>query len=157
MDDPLAALVGGTIAGAVIGAGQWLASRGEIGGPAAWIGATAAGMGLGLVAGAVVVNYGTELGELALEGAITGALLGAAQALVVARRWPHAWSWGLAMPLLWALGWTVTTSVGIDVERQYVVFGAAGAITVMVLLGLLFEWLRSARPQSTSPQAESTT
>lgn len=48
---------------------------------------------------------------------------------------------GLAMPVLWALGWTVTSSIGVDVERQYVVFGSAGAITVMALSGLLFEWL----------------
>ena len=39
-------------------------------------------------------------------------------------------------------GWTVTASIGVDVERQYVVFGSAGAITVMALSGLLFERLR---------------
>jgi len=151
VDDPLPALVGGTIAGAVIGTGQWLGSRREIGAPAAWIGATAGGMGLGLVAGAAAVNYETELGDLALMGAITGVPLGAAQALVLARRFPHAWSWALAMPPLWALGWAVTTAVGVDVERQYVVFGAAGAITVMALSGLLFERLRSAEHRLARP------
>jgi hypothetical protein len=48
-------------------------------------------------------------------------------------------------PVLWALRWTATTAIGVDVERQYVVFGAAGAITVMALSGLLFERLRSSR------------
>jgi hypothetical protein len=144
VDDPLAALVGGTVAGAVIGTGQWLASRREVGEPAAWIGASAGGMGVGLLAGAAAVDYETDLGDLALMGAITGVPLGAAQALVIARRWPRAWSWALAMPVLWALGWTVSTAIGVDVERQYVVFGAAGAITVMALSGLLFEWLRNA-------------
>ncbi len=144
VDDPLSALVGGAVAGAVIGTGQWLASGREIGEPAAWIGATAGGMGVGLLAGAAAVDYETDLGDLALMGAITGVPLGATQALVIARRWSRAWSWGLAMPALWALGWTVTTAIGVDVERQYVVFGAAGAITVMALSGLLFEWLRNA-------------
>ncbi len=152
VDDPLEALVGGTVAGAVIGTGQWLASRREIGEPAGWIGASAAGMGVGLLAGAAAVDYETEIGDLALMGAITGVPLGAAQALVISRRWPRAWSWGLATPALWALGWTVTTAIGVDVERQYVVFGAAGAITVMALSGLLFEWLRGAPRSTTSAQ-----
>lgn len=142
VDDPLAALVGGAVAGAVIGTGQWLGSRREIGAPAAWIGASAGGMAVGLLAGGAAVDYATDLGDLALMGLVTGVPLGAAQALVIARRWPRAWTWALAMPVLWALGWTVTTSIGVDVERQYVVFGSAGAITVMALSGLLFEWLR---------------
>ena len=56
------------------------------------------------------------------------------------------------MPPLWALGWTVTTSIGVDVERQYVVFGSAGAIAVTALLGLLLEWLRSAHRPAGRPQ-----
>jgi hypothetical protein len=109
-------------------------------------------LGAGLLAGAAAVNYETDLGDLAVMGAITGVPLGAAQAVVIARRWPHAWSWGLAMPALWALGWTVTTAIGVDVERQYVVFGSAGAITVMALSGLLFELLRDARQPPARPQ-----
>jgi hypothetical protein len=150
VDDPIAALAGGTVAGAVIGTGQWLASRREIGEPVAWISASAAGMGVGLLAGAATVDYATDLGDLALMGAVTGVPLGAAQALVIGRRWPHAWRWALATPPLWALGWSVSTAIGVDVERQYVVFGAAGAITVMTLSGLLFESLRAdARPPET--------
>ena len=144
VDDPLAALVGGGIAGAVIGTGQWLVSRRDVGEPALWIGASAGGMGVGLLAGAATVNYETELGDLALMGAITGVALGPAQALVLARRWPRAWAWAFAMPALWAAGWSVSTAIGVDVERQYVVFGSAGAITVMALSGLLLEWTRAA-------------
>jgi hypothetical protein len=143
VDDPLAALVGGGVAGAVIGTGQWLASRREVGEPAPWIGASTGGIGVGLLAGAAIVNYETGLGDLALMGAITGVSLGAAQALVLAQRWPRAWAWGLAIPALWALGWIVSTAIGVDVERQYVVFGSAGAITVMASSGLLFEWIRA--------------
>jgi hypothetical protein len=53
------------------------------------------------------------------------------------------------MPLLWALGWTVTTAGGIDVDRQFAVFGAYGAITFMALSGVLLDRLRAA----TSPAA----
>ncbi len=41
------------------------------------------------------------------------------------------------MPVLWALGWTVTTLGGIKVEEQFTIFGAFGAITFSVLSGLL--------------------
>jgi hypothetical protein len=55
------------------------------------------------------------------------------------------------MPLLWALGWTVTTAGGIDVDQQFAVFGASGAITVMALSGVLLDRLRAA----TSPPTPS--
>jgi hypothetical protein len=57
VDDPVAALVGGGVPGAVIGTGQWLASRREVGEPALWIGASAGGMGVGLLAGAAAVAW----------------------------------------------------------------------------------------------------
>jgi hypothetical protein len=52
------------------------------------------------------------------------------------------------MPVLWALGWTVTTAAGVDVERQYAVFGALGAITFMALSGVLLDRLRAATPSA---------
>ena len=105
-------------------------------------------MGVGLLVGAWVVGYGTSLGELALMGFITGIPLGAAQAYLLRDRVANAWVWAAAMPLLWALGWTVTTAAGIDVERQYAVFGALGAITFMALSGILLDRLRAATPSS---------
>ena len=108
-------------------------------------------MGVGLMAGAWVVGYGTSLGELALMGAITGIPLGAAQAFALRDRVAKAWVWAAAMPLLWALGWTVTTAIGIDVESQFVVFGAGGAVTFMALSGLLLDRLRAATSPPTSP------
>src|SRR6266545_4528625 len=128
INDAGSALLGGMIAGAVIGTGQWLVGRRLLGEPQAWIGATALAMGLGLLVGAWAVGYGTSLGELALMGAITGIPIGAAQAYLLRDRLANAWVWAAAMPLLWALGWTVTTAGGIDVDRQFAVFGAYGAI-----------------------------
>jgi len=144
IDGAGSALVGGLAAGAVIGTGQWLVGRRVLGDPRAWIPATAVGMGIGLMAGAWAVGYGTSLGELALMGAITGIPLGAAQAFALRGRVTHAWVWAAAMPLLWALGWTVTTAGGIDVDRQFAVFGAYGAITFMALSGVLLDRLRAA-------------
>jgi hypothetical protein len=144
INDAGSALVGGLVAGAVIGAGQWLVGRRLVGDPRAWIPATAVGMGIGLLVGAWAVGYGTSLGELALMGAITGIPLGAAQAFLLRGRLAHAWVWAAAMPPLWALGWTVTTAGGIAVDRQFAVFGAYGAITFMALSGVLLDRLRAA-------------
>jgi hypothetical protein len=152
INDAIAALAGGLIAGAVIGFGQWLAARRLLGDPLAWIAATAAAMGIGLLAGAWVVGYGTSVGELALMGAITGVPVGAAQAFLLRDRVARSWVWAAAMPLLWALGWAVTTAAGIGVDRQYAVFGAFGAITFMALSGVVLDRLRAATPAAPSPR-----
>jgi len=151
INDAVAALAGGLIAGAVIGTGQWLAARRLLGDPLAWIAATAAAMGVGLLAGAWVVGYGTSIGELALMGAITGLPVGAAQAFLLRDRLARSWVWAAAMPLLWALGWTVTAAAGVGVDRQYAVFGAFGAITFMALSGIVLDRLRAATPAAPSP------
>ena len=142
----------GLVAGAVIGPGQWLVARRLLGDPLAWIAATAAAMGIGLLAGASVVGYGTSVGELALMGAITGLPVGAVQGFLLRDRVARSWVWAVAMPLLWALGWTVTAAAGIDVDRQYAVFGAFGAITFMALSGVVLDRLRAATPAAPSPQ-----
>jgi hypothetical protein len=151
INDAVAALVGGLVAGAVIGTGQWLAARRLLAVPRAWIPATAAAMGIGLLAGAAAVGYGTSTGELALMGAITGLPLGAAQAFLLRDRIARPWAWAAAMPLLWALGWTITAAAGIDVDNQYAVFGAFGAITFMALSGALLYRLRTATPATPPP------
>ena len=136
VDSPVAALVGGTVAGLVIGVGQTLASRGRLD-IRTWVPATAVGMGLGLLLGAVTVGYGTSLADLAVMGALTGLILGATQTLALPRVARLRWVWAAAMPALWALGWTATTLGGIAVDSQFTVFGAYGAITVSALSGLL--------------------
>jgi uncharacterized membrane protein len=151
INDVGSALIGGLIVGAVIGTGQWLVARRLLGNPQTWIPATALAMGIGLAVGAWVVGYGTSLGELALMGAITGIPLGAAQAYLLRDRLANAWVWAAAMPLLWVLGWTVSTFIGVSVDNQFAVFGASGAITFMALSGVLLDRLRAA----TSPPTPS--
>src|SRR3954449_12972547 len=152
VDDPIAALLGGAVAGLVIGAGQTLVSRRRLD-IRTWVPATAVGMGVGLLLGAVVVGYGTSLGDLALMGALTGLVLGPAQALALPRGTRMRWAWAAAVPALWALGWTTTTLGGIAVDEQFTVFGAYGAITFSALSGLLLLLLLPERPAAGAPSA----
>jgi hypothetical protein len=139
VDSTTTALVGGAITGATVGAIQSLAS------PAlprlAWIAASSAGLSVGLATGATAVGFDTSLGALAWQGAISGAVVGGAQAAALVRMTAlgagRAAAWPPFLAACWALGWTITTSAGVDVERQYTVFGAAGAIVVTALTALL--------------------
>src|SRR5687768_13454674 len=133
------ALAGGLIAGVIIGAAGWFVLRRLV--SWLWIPATAVGMGLGLAAGAALVDYGIGRGDIVLMGAVTGIGVGVLQALVLARHGiAGAFWWALANPPLWALGWLVTSYViTANVKEQFAVFGGSGAI----IFGLL-TWLRLA-------------
>src|SRR3954453_16040207 len=150
LDDPIAALLGGAATGLVIRAGQALVSRGPLG-IRRWVPATGVGMALGLLLGAGVVGYDTSLADLALMGALTGLVLGPAQALALPRGTRMRWLWAAAMPVLWALGWTTTTLGGIAVDNQFTVFGAYGAIAFSALSGLLLFRLLPDRTAAGSP------
>ncbi|NUK78012.1 NAD-dependent epimerase/dehydratase family protein [Streptomyces lunaelactis] len=105
VDSPTAALVGGAVTGLVIGIGQSLAGHRRLD-PRRWIPATTIGIGLGLPLGAALVGYGTSLPALAAMGAVTGLVLGIAQAFALPGRTRLREAWGVAMPALWALGWS---------------------------------------------------
>jgi hypothetical protein len=133
-----AAIAGGAITGVILGAVQsW--GLGPVG-PAtrAWVAATGIGLAAGLGLGAAAVGYGTGAGDLAVQGAVCGLAVGAAQALVLRPRLGGlALVWPPVLAGLWALGWTVTTAIGVDVDARYTVFGSSGALTVTVLTALL--------------------
>src|SRR5687768_15651058 len=69
VDSVGAALAGGLVAGAVVGAAQWLALRRVV--SWIWIAATSLGMATGLTIGAAVVDYSIERVDLMLMGAVT--------------------------------------------------------------------------------------
>ena len=142
------ALAGGLLVGLGVGAAQWLVLRARLTGAALWIPATGLGLAVGLAAGSFLVGYRTQLADLALQGASCGLAVGALQALVLRRELRGAPVWGLASVLLWALGWTVTTLAGIDVERQYMNFGASGALTYSLCSGALLAWLLGRGPRT---------
>jgi hypothetical protein len=132
------ALLGGLIAGTILGAAQSCAMG--RGGPSAvrWITATAIGMTAGFTVGSAVVDYHTDLGSLAAQGAVTGLFVGAAQATVLWRRLGRqVLAWPPLLAACWALGWFVTTVAGISVDQQFIVFGSSGALVVTALTVVL--------------------
>lgn len=85
VNDPLSAVVGGAVAGFVIGGVQALTSSHRF--PLrTWIPATVLGMSAGLAMGTAVVDYRTTLPDLALMGAVNGLVLGTTQAFPLPRR-----------------------------------------------------------------------
>ena len=150
VDDLVAALAGGAIVGAAVGAVQALASRRRL--PVrAWTVASAIGMSVGLAVGTLVVGYETSLAALALQGLITGLILGAAQALALPATARLRWLWLAGTAVLWPLAWTITTLAGIQVGEQFIVFGASGAFVYTVLAGLLLQLLVPARTGAPVP------
>ena len=141
VDSVGAALVGGLIAGLIIGAAEWFALRRWV--SWLWIAATSIGMAAGLTAGAALVGYGIGRGDLLLMGAVTGLGVGALQALVLSRsRVSGAGWWALANPPAWALGWLVTSYVITrNVKDQFTNFGASGALVFGLLTWLLLALL----------------
>jgi hypothetical protein len=146
-----AALAGGLIAGAVIGAAQWFVLRRLV--PWLWIAATSVGMAAGLAVGAALVDYGVGRGDLMLMGALTGVGVGGLQALVLARQQISgaAW-WAAANPPAWALAWLVSSYVlSSNVDEQFTNFGASGALLFALLTGLVLELLfRRTEPQASA-------
>lgn len=142
VDTTLAAITGGLLTGTILGAAQALAMRFDrfdlLTWVLTWVLATAAGLAAGLAIGASVVDFRTGLGDLVLQGAISGLAVGAAQSLVLVRRTgPLAFLWPAYLAAAWSIGWAVTTAIGVQVEEQFTVFGAAGAVTVTMLTAVL--------------------
>ena len=136
--DPASAAAGGILTGAVLGAAQAWALGADRRGVLVWTLATALGMSVGLTAGSSLVGFSTGLGHLALQGAVSGAAVGLAQAVVLwPRTGPLALAWPGYLAAAWALGWTTTTLAGIGVEEQFTVFGASGALVVALLTSIL--------------------
>jgi len=142
VDNTAAALAGGLVTGALIGVAQAWGLRLRVGrgrGPAvAWVVATAVGLAVGLGIGATAVDFGTSLTSLVIQGAICGLIVGAAQAFVLrAPLGRLSLLWPPVLAAIWAIGWTVTTVGGIQVEDQFTVFGSFGAITVTAITAVL--------------------
>jgi hypothetical protein len=144
-----AALLGGALTGAGLGAVQWWAAKGDLGHPAAWISSSAAGYAGGLAAGAALVGYETHLSALAVMGLVIGTAVGVAQGLALALQGDMrlAAAWAAAMPALFTLGWCVASVTGVSVEDQFTVLGAGGALAFMLLSGLVLTHYARVRTQ----------
>ena len=128
------ALCGGLLTGAILGAVQAWALGSAQPRRLAWIVATAVGMGVGLALGASLVDFQVGMGDLVLQGAVSGAVVGLAQALVLVRLvgW-RALGWPIALSVIWALAWAVSTAIGIQVDDRYTIFGSSGALVATLL------------------------
>jgi hypothetical protein len=127
------AAIGGLITGAILGAAQAL-GLGRLIPPVAWVVATAAGLAVGLGIGATAVGFATDLAALAIQGAVCGLAVGAAQAVVLFRAGSRlAPGWPVLLAGSWALAWALITLAGVQVDDQFTVFGAIGAVTVTAI------------------------
>ena len=141
VDSVGAALAAGLIGGVIIGAAEWFALR-RWAVSWLWIPATAAGLSVGLAAGATLVDHGIGRGDLALMGAVTGLSVGVMQALVLAQMVSGAWWWAIANPPGWALGWLVSSYViARNIGERFPVFGASGALVFGLLTWLVLATL----------------
>ena len=137
VDDVMPALIGGAITGAGIGFVQWWFLRRDLNVAPVWILVTGLALALGLSVGSAVVSYEVTTGQLAIMGAISGAPVGIVQGLLLRNRFSLWFIWMIAMPPLFALGWVVSASIGVDVANQFTVFGASGSIVFGLMAGLL--------------------
>lgn len=132
------ALAGGLLTGAILGAIQVWAMGPSRPRPLAWMLVTAVGLMAGVAVGAALVDYQTDLGSLVIQGAIGGALVGIAQAVVLLPRLGAvAFVWPLLLSGTFAIGWAVTTSIGVDVDQQFTIFGSSGALVATILTVVL--------------------
>lgn len=151
--NPLTASAAGAIAGALLGAAQYLALR-----PAVswrWMAASTVGMSVGSALAAIATGSSTSLGALALTGFSAGAAVGIAQGLVFRRGLRVAALWAVTASATWGLGWVVTANVIIDADRGYVVFGTSGALVVTVAAGLVLRRILGRRTSPSAPLAAS--
>jgi hypothetical protein len=141
---PARAIMSGVIAGAVLGLVQWLVLKSQLPQlPVWWVVATSAGFAVGLAISTSLLGSETAGSELLWRGVITGLCIGAAQFVVLQRVLPLPQSlvWIGMVGVLWALGWFITRSAGIDLNYKWAVFSASGAITFQLLTGLVLYFL----------------
>ena len=132
--DPASAAAGGLLAGAVIGAGQWLALRSEgIGGR--WAAVHRRGDGRGLRARRRRDRRPAPRRPTFCSSAlVAGAAVGAAQSALLGSR---RLAWTAVTAASWALAWFVSAAVlGQQADEGFIVFGSSGALVATLLTGL---------------------
>ena len=153
-----AALIAGAVAGGVIGAAQWLVLRRRIPLSALWVAATAGGMAVGMALGQVLLGDNTTMQPLLLRGLVVGAAIGAAQVALLRGILPTPTVWAAVVTLGWPLAWAVSAAIGLDLTRNWAVFGASGALFFQLATGLTLAYLlrRDAAALAPAPAVAST-
>jgi hypothetical protein len=140
-----AAAASGLIAGAAVGLAQALALGLRRDALVLWAAATAVGLGVALAAVTLVIGQIDTMVDAAALGAVSGAAIGGAQGFLLVRERVvgMAWLWVPASAVAWAIGWTVTASIGVALEAGWPVFGLSGAVVSQVLTAVVLWRLAS--------------
>ena len=141
VNNPVRGVLAGTITGAMIGAAQWLILRNHLALPIWWIPTTALGMAVGLGVGVALLGSETSGNALLYRALITGLCIGAAQWFLLRDILPESSVWIPVITLAWALGWFLTRCVGVNLDYHWSVFGAVGAVTFQIVVGIVLVWL----------------
>jgi hypothetical protein len=148
-----AAAIAGAVAGGVIGAAQWLVLRRRLPLSPRWAPATAGAMAIGMTLAHALLGDDTGPLPLLLRALVTGAAIGAAQAILLRGVLRTPAIWAAAVTLGWPLGWAVTAVAGIDLAQKWAVFGSTGSWVFQLATGLTLASLlrRPARALAPAP------
>lgn len=127
------ALIGGLIAGAIIGVIQWLILRMRLPISAWWVMATAVGLGLGLAVAVQVIGSDLDVRNITLRALLAGLCVGIAQWVVLRPQISAAAWWIAIVAVAWVVGWLVTWAARVDLSFNWAVFGASGALCFALL------------------------
>lgn len=134
IDDPLKGVLGGAVAGACIGGAQWLAFRQSKNRDVRWIAVTSAGLAAGVGLSTALFTTATDTASIVNRAAVTGLILGLAQAFMLQRKGGASVIWAITVALAYTVAWPVTRLVIKDnVQMDFVVFGSSGAILFQLI------------------------
>lgn len=142
MDTSIDGLLGGIIAGVIIGGAQWIALKQFFSIDGRWVVATSAGLGLGIGLSALLWGTDTTLQAILTRAPLTGFLLGVAQWFILRQNVAHAYVWIPTLTLIYPAAWYITSRViGDSINEAFFVFGASGALFFQITTGLVLRHL----------------
>ena len=143
---PLIALVGGFIAGIVIGAAEAFALRVPV---VRWTAATAIGLGVGsLLAALVAPILGAGIITTVLTAFVAGIVTSAAQ-LLAKPPLPRL-IWLAVHTAGWVIAWLVSLVIAISTSQGFIIFGSSGALVFTVGLFLIVHFFAGRRSRARS-------
>jgi hypothetical protein len=99
-------------------------------------------MAVGMAVAQVLLGDSTTMQPLLLRGLVVGAAIGAAQIAPLRGVLPTPRLWSVVVTLGWPLAWAVSAGIGIDLSRNWAVFGSSGALAFQLATGLTLAYLR---------------
>ena len=132
-----AAILSGLIAGAIIGSAQALMLGLRSQSLAIWAGGTAVALAIALAGVTAAIGQIETSTEAIALGVVSGVLIGAAQTFVLMRIGvASSWVWIPVTAIAWAVGWLITSGVGVALAPGWPVYGLSGAVVSQVITGV---------------------